>query len=70
MLFASPSAVQGFAETLGAGATDVPAVAIGPTTAEAARAAGIRVLAVADPSTADGLVAAALRVLGANGPRS
>jgi uroporphyrinogen-III synthase len=70
VLFASPSAVQGFAETLGAGATDVPAVAIGPTTAEAARAAGIRVLGVADPSTADGLVAAVLRVLGGNGPRS
>ena len=67
VLLASPSAVQGFADVPGARAADIPVVAIGPTTAEAARAAGLRVLAVAQPSTAEGLVAATLRVLGSRG---
>ena len=69
VLFASPSAVQGFVEALGAGAAEVPAVVIGPTTAQAARAAGLRVLVVANPSTAEGLVAAAVRALAPNDRR-
>jgi uroporphyrinogen-III synthase len=64
VLFASPSAVRGFAEALGARAAELPSVAIGPTTAIAAREAGIPLLAIAGPSTADGLVAAAVRALG------
>jgi len=64
VLFASPSAVQGFADVLGAGTSGLPAVAIGPTTAASARLAGMQILAVADPSTVEGLVAAAVRALG------
>ncbi len=63
VLFASPSAVQGFADVLGAGAAGFPAVAIGPTTAASARLAGMQILAVADPSTVEGLVAATVRAL-------
>jgi uroporphyrinogen III methyltransferase / synthase len=63
VLFASPSAVQGFADALGAGAAGVPAVVIGPTTAASARLAGMQILAVADPSTVEGLAAAAVRAL-------
>jgi uroporphyrinogen-III synthase len=70
VLLASPSAVQGLAETVGNCKADVPAVAIGPSTARAARKAGLRLLAVAEPSTTEGLVAAVIRVLGANGPPS
>ena len=66
MLFASPSAVQGFADVLGAGAAGLPAVAIGPTTAASARLAGMQILAVADPSTVEGLVAATVRALDVN----
>ncbi len=68
VLFASPSAVQGFADALGAGAAGLPAVVIGPTTAASARLAGMQVLAVAEPSTVEGLAAAAVRALEANGP--
>jgi uroporphyrinogen-III synthase len=57
--FASPSAVESFAEAAGERALSLPAVAIGPTTAEAARAAGFTVRAVAMPATAEGLAAAA-----------
>jgi uroporphyrinogen-III synthase len=57
--FASPSAVESFAHAAGERARGLPAVAIGPTTAEAARAAGFDVRAVARLSTAEGLVAAA-----------
>jgi uroporphyrinogen-III synthase len=57
--FASPSAVEAFAQAAGGRARGLPAVAIGPTTAEAARAAGLDVRAVAQPSTAEGLAAAA-----------
>jgi uroporphyrinogen III methyltransferase/synthase len=68
VLFASPSAVQGFVDALGARAVDVGVVAIGPTTEHAAREAGFRVLAVANPSTAEGLVAAVVRVFGPKDP--
>jgi uroporphyrinogen-III synthase len=59
LAFASPSAVESFAHAAGERARGLPAVAIGPTTAEAARAAGFEVRAVARPSTAEGLAAAA-----------
>jgi uroporphyrinogen-III synthase len=57
-VFASPSAVEAFAAFAGADGRTVPAAVIGPTTAEAARAAGLTVLAVAEPSTVEGLLAA------------
>jgi uroporphyrinogen III methyltransferase/synthase len=63
-LFASPSAVEGFAHAAGDRAHGVPAAVIGPTTEAAARAAGMDVRAVARPSTIEGLVAAAEAVLG------
>ena len=56
--FASPSAVEAFAQAAGEAARGLAAVAIGPTTAEAARAVGFDVRAVATPSTAAGLAAA------------
>jgi uroporphyrinogen-III synthase len=62
-LFASPSAVEAFTQAAGARIRGLPAVAIGPTTAEAVRAAGLDLRGVADPSTAEGLVAAAERAL-------
>ena len=55
--FASPSAVEAFVR-LGGVAGAVPAVVIGPTTAEAARSAGFPVAGTAEPETAGGLVAA------------
>ena len=57
-VFASPSAVEAFAAFAGEDGRAVPAAVIGPTTAEAARAAGLTVLAVAEPSTVEGLLAA------------
>jgi uroporphyrinogen-III synthase len=57
--FASPSAVEAFAQAAGERAKGRPAVAIGPTTAEAARAAGFDLRGVATTSTAEGLAAAA-----------
>jgi uroporphyrinogen-III synthase len=62
--FAAPSAVEAFAKAAASRARGLPAVVIGPTTAEAARAAGLRVLATASPSTAEGLVAALEKALG------
>lgn len=61
VVLASPSAVEGLLALGGVKVRDVPAVVIGPTTAEAARVSGLYVLAVADPSTVDGLCAAAVR---------
>jgi uroporphyrinogen III methyltransferase/synthase len=66
-LFASPSAVEGFANVAGDRARGLPAAVIGPTTEAAARAAGMDVRAVARPSTVEGLVAAAEEVLGGSG---
>jgi uroporphyrinogen-III synthase len=64
--FASPSAAGAFAAAAGGRAVGLPAVVIGPTTAEAARALGFEVKAVAQPSTIEGLVAAAERALTAS----
>jgi uroporphyrinogen-III synthase len=60
--FASPSAVEAFVR-LGGMPRDVPAVVIGPTTAEAASAAGLSVAETAEPETTDGLVDAVERCL-------
>jgi uroporphyrinogen-III synthase len=54
VVLASASAGEAF----GALGVDVPAVSIGPETTRAARAAGVRVVAEADPHDLDGLVAA------------
>ena len=55
--FASPSAVEAFAG-LGDAARGVPAVVIGPTTATAAREAGLKVAATAGDATEEGLAGA------------
>jgi uroporphyrinogen-III synthase len=56
----SPSTVEGFINGIGDGWRDVVdraiVAVIGPVTAEAARAAGMRVAAEADPHTVDGLI--------------
>ena len=57
-VLASPSAVEAFAAFAGEEGRAVPAAVIGPTTAEAARTAGLTVLAIAEPSTAEGMLAA------------
>jgi uroporphyrinogen-III synthase len=57
-VFASPSAVEAFAAAAGEHGRRVPAAVIGPTTADAARAAGLEVLALAQPSTVEGVLAA------------
>jgi uroporphyrinogen-III synthase len=59
-VFASPSAVEAFVAMAGEAARRVEAVVIGPTTAAAAREAGLAVAAVAEPSTMEGLRAAVL----------
>lgn len=64
--FASPSAVSAFAAAAAERAAGLPAVVIGPTTAEAARALGFDVRGVAEPSTVEGLAAAAERALTAS----
>jgi uroporphyrinogen-III synthase len=50
------------ARAFGALAVEIPAVSIGPQTSEAARAAGVRVLAEATTHDADGLLAAVVSV--------
>jgi uroporphyrinogen-III synthase len=62
--FTSASTVRGFVRALG-GAQGAPKViSIGPVTSAAAREAGLRPAAVAEPHTIDGLVAALERTLG------
>jgi len=60
VLFASPSAVTGYCDELPSrsAARTLPAIAIGPTTAEAVTSAGLPLAGVADPHTAEGLVQA------------
>jgi uroporphyrinogen-III synthase len=52
---ASPSAAEGVLEMAGSAVLGIPAAVIGPVTADAARALGFDVVAVADPHTAEGL---------------
>ena len=62
--FTSPSTVEGFVRL--AGPAEAPmAVCIGPVTAAAAGAAGLDVVAVAEPHTEEGLVTALIAALGA-----
>ncbi len=66
--FTSPSAVLGLHKSIGGPAFDrvfgrIPAVAIGPTTAEALLRLGVSPAAVADPSTLEGVVEAVVDVL-------
>jgi uroporphyrinogen-III synthase len=61
--FASPSAVEGFMAAGGEAARGAPAVVIGPTTGEAALAAGLTVVATADPSTVEGMAEAVGRAV-------
>ena len=67
--FTSASTVRGFVEALGAIRGVPQVVAIGPVTASAARAAGLRPAAVARPHTVEGLVAALERVFASSGSR-
>jgi uroporphyrinogen-III synthase len=60
--FASPSAVEAFVRLRGM-PRDVPAVVIGPTTAEAVRARGMHVGETAEPETNEGLAGAVERCL-------
>ncbi len=62
---ASPSAVTAFCAAAGRAGRDVAVVVIGPTTAEAARGAGLSVRATADPATVEGMVQALSRALAA-----
>jgi uroporphyrinogen-III synthase len=62
-LFASPSAVEAFAQAAGERARGLPVAVIGPTTEAAARGRGLDVRGVAKPSTLEALVATAERVL-------
>jgi uroporphyrinogen-III synthase len=61
--FASPSAVEGFMAAGGDAARGASAVVIGPTTGEAALAAGLTVVATADPATVEGMAEALIRAV-------
>ena len=67
VLFASPSAVRGLKEALGGdlrgGLGSATAVAIGETTAQALRLAGVAKVTVADTPSMDGLVSACVKAL-------
>jgi uroporphyrinogen III methyltransferase/synthase len=60
--FTSASTVEGFVRLAGI-PEGVPAVCIGPVTADTARRAGFEVTAVAEPHTIEGLVQAVIRAL-------
>jgi uroporphyrinogen III methyltransferase/synthase len=62
-LFASPSAVEAFANAAGDRTRGLAVAVIGATTEAAARSAGLDVRGVASPSTTEGLVATAERLL-------
>jgi uroporphyrinogen-III synthase len=62
LTFASPSAVENFAE-LAPGRVGVRAAVIGPVTEARARALGLDVIATAQPATAQGLIDALLHAL-------
>jgi uroporphyrinogen-III synthase len=66
VVFASPSAVEGFVALAGASAAEAPAAVIGPTTAAAARGAGLDVLVQPSESTMDALAAAIVASLAAS----
>lgn len=61
LVFASPSAVQNLAAAVGEALRGRAAAVIGPVTEQAAHAAGLHVVARAEPSTSEGLVAALAR---------
>jgi uroporphyrinogen-III synthase len=61
VVFASGSSAQAWAETIGS--ESPPVVAIGPTTAAVARAAGLQVAVVAADHSLDGVVAAVTELL-------
>jgi uroporphyrinogen-III synthase len=61
VVFASPSAVEGFVASLGDRAAGHRAAVIGPVTEESARKAGLEVVVVASPSTTEGLLGALAR---------
>jgi len=64
--FASASAVRGYVDAVGAElARRAPAVTIGPVTSEAARAAGIAVVAESSTASIDALVATTVQALAA-----
>lgn len=65
----SPSAVEAFEASAGSRARGAPAAVIGPVTAEAARAAGLDVLVVAEPSTVEGLLASLARFFASGSQR-
>lgn len=60
-LFASPSAVENFAEAAAGGGKGIPTGVIGPVTRQTAEAKGLEVRVVAERQTAEGLVAALVR---------
>lgn len=62
--FTSASTVEGFVAGVDVDGFTPRVVCIGPITAEAARAAGLRVDAVADPHTIEGLVDAVVHTIG------
>lgn len=66
--FTSPSTVRNFLDAVGEEALSVPAAVIGPVTADAAKEAGFRVEAVAEPHTVEALVEATLGRMAALGP--
>jgi uroporphyrinogen-III synthase len=62
---ASPSAVTAFCAAAGRSGQAVPVAVMGPTTAEAARGAGLMVRGTADPATVEGMVQALARLVAA-----